>query len=641
MNAYKKAEKWKQALGLLQTIELRGVESNTVIYGACISAMERCSQFSKGLELLAEMGESQVEKNVITMSAAISACAKAGEWQLALDILDDTCKQKINPDNVALNACITGCGTEWPTALFMLRQMPSFELTPDIISYSAAITALEEGSQWEQTLRLFEEMRLGDIEFDDFSYNALLASFSRASEWQHALHVLGEKAASRFPVDIYSCSPAVSACERAGQWQYVLELWPTLQDVQQKANEKEKNLYSLRAEGPPNITRHLKRALELQWAVGYPLLPAKEEQLTHGFYKYIAGMQALCARELLKLVPDTQQIMDMFCGSGTVLVEALRAGKDAIGCDVSPLALLVATHHTDARKLDLQEFLQVTEQLVTSMETNQEGWHFLKSQITKIPNKTLRDALHFVLLVALSRAGDVTYFASSNDVEPSVPDDGLPPRMFRGIARVYAKRVESLSRHSSKSTCQIYRCDNRILRLPETVDAIVTGPPYPGVYDYHSPASNWADLLGGQILYEFCTPAFDIHGSKAPVKAEVSEPSSSYAPQREIGQNSAWLQDSEFSAQWQAEQEEWLASAFENLRPGGTATLMIGDGDVDVLGDGGFDNLQPTLAAAQKAGFEVIATASICAKSKGPRQPKGMKRTEHMVHLRKPAWLGE
>ena len=53
----------------------------------------------------------------------------------------------------------------------------------------------------------------------------------------------------------------------------------------------------------------------------------------------------------------TCQVLDMFCGSGTVLVESLVAGKRALGCDVSPLALLLATHHTDARDIDLQEFL--------------------------------------------------------------------------------------------------------------------------------------------------------------------------------------------------------------------------------------------------------------------------------------------
>lgn len=639
ISAFKKAEKWPNALWLLRQMERQDISPNTVTYSACISAMEKGSQWVQGLDLLSEMEQKKVKKNVITVSYAISACAKAGKWQGAIDLLAEMCKEKSHPDNVVMNACISGCCTEWPVAMHLLREMHGFQLKPDIISYSATIAALEEGRQWALTLAIFQEMRSHQIPLDSFSYNALIGSFSRASEWQHALHVFGQKAASEFEMDVHACSAAVSACERAGQWQHVLKLWPSLQDVQAKANQKEKNLYTLSAEGPEDLTRHLKRALELQWAVGYPFLPAREDQLTHGFYKYIAGMQAMCARELLKLIPNAQHVMDMFCGSGTVLVEALRAGKDVVGCDVSPLALLVATHHTDARHIDLAEFLQVAEDLAATMEMRHEGWHFLLSQISELPKNSLRDALHFVLLVALSRAGDATYLHSSSKGIEQVPEEGLSPQMFRGIAKLYASRVVALKSYSKSSNCQIYRCDNRILRLPELVDAIVTGPPYPGVYDYHSPARSCADLLGGDVLYQFCAPASDIHGSRAPVNAEISDSSSSYAPEREIGQNSLWINDLQFAAKWQAQQEEWLASAFENLKEGGTATLMIGDGDLKVAGDGGFDNLQPTVKAAEKAGFHTLATATIRGRSKHPRQPKGMKRTEHMVHLQKPTPL--
>jgi len=681
ISAFEKAEKWDRALLLLRQMDVVRVEPNTVTYSACISAMEKCGQWRQAVDLLAEMEYRRVEKNVITISAGISACSKAGHWWLALDVLDKMCKDQIDPDTVAFNACISSCSSQWQVALHLFQQMSGFKLQPDVISYSGAIAACEEGLQWETTLQLFSDLQSKEVHLDDFSYNALISSFSRGSAWQHALHVLQLKQlascasetnhnefATNVPsvefdikLDIFACSAAVSACERRGQWQHVLELWPTLQFVQEKANEnanneiclknfankkkaikqkkknKQKKLYDLSASGPTYLTRHLKKALELQWAVGYPFLPAKEEQLTHGFYKYIAGMQALCARELLELVPHAQNIMDMFCGSGTVLVEALRTGKRAIGCDVSPLALLVATHHSDAARIDLYELFEVARELVASMEARNEGWHYLKSRISNLRSKNLRDALHFILLVSLSRVQDVTYLHSSSKViKSSVPDHGLPPCMFLGVAQLYVARVRSLRARALESECEIYRCDARVLRL-EPVDAIVTGPPYPGVYDYHSPANMCADLLGENILYDFCAPGYSIRGSKAPTNVEMAhEKSSTYAAGREIGQNRLWLEDSDFAEIWQSEQEAWLTSAFENLREGGTATLMIGDGDLHSAGDGGFDNLEPTIIAAEKVGFATIATATIRGKSKHPKQPKGMKRTEHVVHLKKP-----
>jgi tRNA G10 N-methylase Trm11 len=37
-----------------------------------------------------------------------------------------------------------------------------------------------------------------------------------------------------------------------------------------------------------------------------------------------------------------QRILDPFCGSGTVLVEAMASGRVAVGVDASPLAILIA-----------------------------------------------------------------------------------------------------------------------------------------------------------------------------------------------------------------------------------------------------------------------------------------------------------
>ena len=42
-----------------------------------------------------------------------------------------------------------------------------------------------------------------------------------------------------------------------------------------------------------------------------------------------------------------------------VLVEGLVAGKSVIGCDVSPLALFAAAHHTDAQDLDVEAFAEI------------------------------------------------------------------------------------------------------------------------------------------------------------------------------------------------------------------------------------------------------------------------------------------
>ena len=66
--------------------------------------------------------------------------------------------------------------------------------------------------------------------------------------------------------------------------------------------------------------------------------------LTHGFHTFPARMHPLTARRALAALGDLRgrPVLDPFCGSGTVLVEAHRAGARAHGIDLSPLAVLVA-----------------------------------------------------------------------------------------------------------------------------------------------------------------------------------------------------------------------------------------------------------------------------------------------------------
>src|SRR5438067_763772 len=74
------------------------------------------------------------------------------------------------------------------------------------------------------------------------------------------------------------------------------------------------------------------------------------ETLTHPFHTYPARLHPATAKILVEFVAQgagrTQPIVDPFCGSGTVLVEARALGARAVGVDLNPLAVLVARAKT-------------------------------------------------------------------------------------------------------------------------------------------------------------------------------------------------------------------------------------------------------------------------------------------------------
>jgi methylase of polypeptide subunit release factors len=77
---------------------------------------------------------------------------------------------------------------------------------------------------------------------------------------------------------------------------------------------------------------------------------SREDQrlrLTHYLFRYPAKFHPPVARALIdKYSEPGQTIFDPFCGSGTSAVESLATGRNAVGMDIDPVAIAVATAKT-------------------------------------------------------------------------------------------------------------------------------------------------------------------------------------------------------------------------------------------------------------------------------------------------------
>ena len=64
------------------------------------------------------------------------------------------------------------------------------QLEPDVISYSAAMSACEKGAQWEQASSLFQADVRSRLEPDVISYNAAISRVRKGEQWEQASALL-------------------------------------------------------------------------------------------------------------------------------------------------------------------------------------------------------------------------------------------------------------------------------------------------------------------------------------------------------------------------------------------------------------------------------------------------------------------
>ena len=365
--------------------------------------------------------------------------------------------------------------------------------------------------------------------------------------------------------------------------------------------------------------------------------PDLSRALTHGFHSYAGRMHPSTARAAIaELSKPGQRVLDPFCGSGTVLVEAMAAGRIAVGVDASPLAILIAK----VRSTLLDE-AALERLVVTAQEISAESAERARKRIRPtIPAWASRETERFSPHVALELLG-LRELLSETGEDPvgyalracfssilvkfmrqkEVPSEGepgqrigrgVPSRFFAGRAEELARSLAALAQKTPAGTPlpEIQLGDARKLsHLPDRGFAlVVSSPPYAGTYDYaehHDVRFLWLGL-----------PREDFD-------------------RRQVGARSDALSSPE--KRWQKDRRHWLGEIGRVVRLGGAVVLVLGDG---VVGNQPEDAAESMRLEAPKAGLVLVAGAS---QARPPRDRRlsaifaGHPRREHMLLLRREA----
>lgn len=267
------------------------------------------------------------------------------------------------------------------------------------------------------------------------------------------------------------------------------------------------------------------RAEILRHALDVSATQTAELRDVHGFHSYPARMHPDTASRLLEaLSAPGATVLDPFCGSGTVLVEARRAGRRGLGFDINPLsrelcwlktlapddtwlqrleeaAQRVAAHADERRQRKAgatQRYPEVDRaQFAPHVLLELDG---LRDGISRSDAPEQQRALFLVLSSLLTkvslRGGDSSDQAREKRIAPGFPSRFLLKKTSELCQRLRAYR-ESLPALAPPASCTL--ADAR--QLPglraRSVELVVSSPPYPGVYDYvahHDDRLRWLGL---------------------------------------------------------------------------------------------------------------------------------------------------
>lgn len=245
----------------------------------------------------------------------------------------------------------------------------------------------------------------------------------------------------------------------------------------------------------------------------------------HGFHSYPARMHPLTAARLIEALSEPgQTVLDPFCGSGTVLVEARRQGRRSIGYDVNPLsrelcwlktlapddawlsalgseAARVAAHADERRKRKAgatqrygeRDRAEFAPHVLLELDGLRDG--ILKTTLPE-QKRALLLVLSALLTKVSQRGGDSAGGVTEKRVAP-----GFPSRFFvkkaSELGRKLAEYRSSLPVGAPPASCTLGDARKLPGLAPSSVALVVSSPPYPGVYDYvahHDDRLRWLGL---------------------------------------------------------------------------------------------------------------------------------------------------
>ena len=232
--------------------------------------------------------------------------------------------------------------------------------------------------------------------------------------------------------------------------------------------------------------------------------------ITHGYHRYPAKfIPQIVSRLAQRYTKKDDLIVDPFGGCGTTLVESKAMGRQSIGVDINPVAVLIAkAKKTPIKPSELEKYFLKLKNKIDSFNKNTkikvpkheriDYWFkseekrklaFLFSEISKIKNRKIRDFFYCGFSnilkncsILLQKSNKPTRDFNKNISDPFIVFMRQIKAMLKGNIDFFNLLQQ---RKFLRKSCNMYCADARkIPTKANSVNLIVTSPPYVTSYEY-------------------------------------------------------------------------------------------------------------------------------------------------------------
>ncbi|NET43978.1 DNA methyltransferase [Okeania sp. SIO2B3] len=266
-----------------------------------------------------------------------------------------------------------------------------------------------------------------------------------------------------------------------------------------------------------DLNPNWKKLTEIDWNFSQ----AQTNYLTHRLHPYPAKFIPQIPHQLIQELSQPGEIVaDIFCGSGTTLVEALTQKRHTIGIDANPIACLISEAKTTCFNTEdkalLNSLVKRTENLSQSIYINTKSpllntekftsyaarpnhkaisfWFepFVVEELAEILNWCQQLSTKSSRKIALTAFSSIVVTVSKQDSDTRYvrrqkkifPGDTCK-RFTKALKEAIVSVSEFTNQVEANLNCQV-NCAN-LLTKPDIgdVDLVVCSPPYPNAYSYH------------------------------------------------------------------------------------------------------------------------------------------------------------